>query len=375
MRQREAEVVSIQYLRGVAALLVVVAHACDQFVAGPVEPLLRLIGQGGVDIFFVISGYVMTYTTAVHRYDRPTFFRRRIARIVPLYWTLTLFTAVLLAAAGGLSRVSRFAWSDLFTSLSFVPHYNAGQPGAIAPTLKLGWTLNYEMFFYAWFGAFIACSAGARLVCLSLVFSALVGLTLLLHPIAAPLAFWGNPVVLEFLFGCAIGWYDLNGSPERIPRSVWLAALAAGTIAFFALGAADQSLAWRVLLRGIPGAIVVLAAIGFERRAARLRRSGLLHYLGDASYSIYLSHLFAIVGLRVVWLKLHVPHASASDALVFALCAVAAGTACGCLVYSYVERPLTGLVKRGAMGIGSRADTPPETGTKSNEVESTQSLS
>ena len=349
IRQRGGEVVSIQYLRGAAALLVVLAHACDQFVAGPAEPLLRLIGQGGVDIFFVISGYVMTYTTAINNYDRMTFLRRRIIRIVPLYWTLTLVTAVLLVVAGGMSRDSRFAWGDLVTSILFIPHHNAGEPNIIAPTLKLGWTLNYEMFFYAWFAALITLSPGLRTFFLSLIFGPWVLLTLIFHPAAAPFAFWGDPVILEFLFGCAIGCLDLKGRTDAPPRSIWLAILVIGALSFVALGAIDKSLAARVVLRGVPGALIVVAAVGMERGAGHLRRNGLLHFLGDASYSIYLAHLFAIVGLRIVWLKLHLPSTGWIAALLFPVLAVAAGTALGCLVYIKLERPLTRFVKHGLM--------------------------
>lgn len=345
--RRGGEVVSIQYLRAVAALLVVVAHACDQFVVGPVEPLLRLVGQGGVDIFFVISGYVMTYTTAVNRYDRGTFLRRRIARIVPLYWTLTLFAAALLFAAGGLSRTGRFAWNDLLASLLFIPHYNAGDPGIIAPTLKLGWTLNYEMFFYAWFGLLIGLAPQRRTVALSIVFSMLVGAALLAPPAGALWNFWGSPVVVEFLFGCAIGCLDLNGVVGRVPQRVWIAALLGSSVIFLVLGAIDGELAWRAGFRGMPGAVIVLAAVGWERRSTRLWRSRLIHFLGDASYSIYLAHLFAIVGLRVLWLKLHIPAGDALSASFFSLVAIVSGTGAGCLVYLTLERPLGAWVRQG----------------------------
>ncbi len=349
------EVVSIQYLRGAAALLVVVAHACDQFPVGPLQPLLSVIGQGGVDIFFVISGYVMTYTTAVHKYDRATFYRRRITRIVPLYWALTLGTAVLLVAAGGLSRDSRFSWADLFTSLLFIPHHNAGEPGVIAPVLKLGWTLNYEMFFYAWFGALITLSAAARAAWLTAIFSVLVVVTSLFHPNAAPLLFWGRPVILEFLFGCAIGCCDLRGATVGLPQTIWRTALVAGTVAFLVLGAADGNLGERVQLRGIPAALIVLAAIGLERGASRVWRSRLLHFLGDASYSIYLAHLFAVVGLRILLIRLHATPTEPFGAIVWSMIGVAAGASSGCLVYLWVERPLGQAVKYGVMRIGVRS--------------------
>ncbi|MGH6876771.1 MAG: acyltransferase family protein [Rhizomicrobium sp.] len=349
MRSRAGgEVVSIQYLRGVAAILVVAAHACDQFVSGPVEPAVRLIGQGGVDIFFVVSGYVMTWTAAANNYDRATFFRRRITRIVPLYWVLTFFTAALLAGAGGLARDSRFAWGDLIASLLFIPHVNAGAAGIVAPTLKLGWTLNYEMFFYAWFGAFIGLTPFLRTACLSFVFSLFFAAALLWHPGGAVLGFWSNPIIVEFLFGCLVGCLDVRGVTQRLPGGVWLAILVFGAVSFLVLGGLDRDLAYRAALRGIPAFLIVLAAIGWERGAVAIRRSGVLHFLGDASYSIYLTHLFAIVGLRVLWLWAGLPTSETIDGSIFASIAVCIGTGAGCAAYLLLERPLIALVRRGS---------------------------
>jgi exopolysaccharide production protein ExoZ len=107
------------------------------------------------------------------------------------------------------------------------------------------------------------------------------------------------------------------------------------------LGAIDTTLSARLELRGIPAAVIVLSAIALERSSPITNRNGWLHFLGDASYSIYLSHLFAIVVLRALWLKLQFPATGPWHAALFTAIAVTGGTAFGCMVHITVERPLT----------------------------------
>ena len=186
------EVASIQYLRALAALLVVFVHAQEQYpIGGRIIP--SAFGLGGVDLFFLISGFVMTFTAAQRPLTRLDFLKRRVVRIVPLYWTMTLATAGLIFVAPALTRDSHFAWSDLLTSLSFIPHYNAGKAGSISPIIKLGWTLNYEMFFYLVFAALLPLKPWLRTTSALLVFAVLIALETSTQSRFVLLAFWGRP--------------------------------------------------------------------------------------------------------------------------------------------------------------------------------------
>jgi exopolysaccharide production protein ExoZ len=98
-------------------------------------------GASGVDIFFVISGFVMAHTTRDST-DAVTFFRKRIARIVPLYWIALLWTA---------RHALPSPDADLLKDFFFVPHWSTEFPNSVNPILRQGFTLNYEMFFYALF--------------------------------------------------------------------------------------------------------------------------------------------------------------------------------------------------------------------------------
>jgi exopolysaccharide production protein ExoZ len=106
-------------------------------------------GGGGVDIFFVISGFIMVYTTQSHHVGPFSFFVNRVVRIVPIYWLLTLAVFTLAVIAPHLLGATRAAPSELLKSLLFIPF--AKSNGAVQPILFLGWTLNYEMFFYMLF--------------------------------------------------------------------------------------------------------------------------------------------------------------------------------------------------------------------------------
>ena len=137
----------IEALRALAATLVVVGHILDdapQFGIGSLAPLAELpVWQGGVDLFFVISGFIMVWTFGA-RFGQPgsarEFLVRRVSRIVPLYWLATLATAALLAAAPSLFDRAEFQWRHLVLSMLFLPHY--APDGGLWPILGVGWTLN-----------------------------------------------------------------------------------------------------------------------------------------------------------------------------------------------------------------------------------------
>src|SRR5579863_980395 len=139
------EIFAIQYLRGMAAVIVVLHHI---FSTRGLEYLfLPWFGGFGVDIFFVISGFIMWQTTAAVEIGPVEFWRRRIIRIVPLYW---IFLTVLLIAASLLPSVlytTVINPESTIKSFLFVPYYHESQK-IIAPILIPGWSLNYEMFFY-----------------------------------------------------------------------------------------------------------------------------------------------------------------------------------------------------------------------------------
>src|SRR5205085_10567493 len=159
----------------------------------------------GVDLFFVISGFIMVYASE-RLFGAPEggrlFLGRRIARIVPLYWAFCTLYLVWVACAAATSGKSLPSLPSVLASYAFLPFDGFGD-GFPRPFYTLGWTLNYEMFFYAAFAAFLA---SPRAKAVGGVAGALAMLVLLgtAAPLWMPLAFWAQPIVLEFALGMGI---------------------------------------------------------------------------------------------------------------------------------------------------------------------------
>ena len=271
-------IASIQHLRALACMAVVVFHATED-LGGPLD-----IGQTGVDLFFVISGFIM-WTLAATRESTPkVFLWRRIARIVPLYWLVTLAIFVKCATAPG--AATPFTTANLIDSLLFIPYRS--DDGNILPVLYPGWTINYEMFFYMLMTAALFLRSAWRLPVLA---ATLVGLAVsgaVFHPASAIGQTYTSAITLEFLFGVVVARLWLAG--RRISPRIGAALCGLG-LAILGIGYATLPLphyqAWRFLEAGVPALLIVLGALACEAVLPRMR---LLKSIGDGSYAIYLVH-------------------------------------------------------------------------------------
>ena len=116
--------VNIQVLRAVAAYMVVFHHLIDSwnnYVGTEFAPIYLNVGAAGVDIFFVISGFVMIEATTGKAVSPITFLQKRINRIVPLYWLLSILAAIGMAAGLRMFGGHVSGLPDLIRSLLFVP--------------------------------------------------------------------------------------------------------------------------------------------------------------------------------------------------------------------------------------------------------------
>src|SRR3984893_12183238 len=186
------ELIGVQYLRGIAVILVVLHHLCFNNTQ---------LGPFGVKIFFVISGLVMWHTTVGADISVMSFWHRRLVRIVPLYWiSLSILVAIALSAPQAL-KTTVITPENVVKSFLFIPHYHTVQK-FIAPILIPGWSLNYEMFFYFIFGiALLVKSHALRATMIGVLLWSLVLLGLLLNPEDAATATYTNPDVLLFFDG------------------------------------------------------------------------------------------------------------------------------------------------------------------------------
>lgn len=327
----------IQALRAVAALMVVAHHATIMLGERNHLPIGNWFnGASGVDLFFVISGFVMTISSAPLRsvaHPARTFLARRLERVVPLYWLVTTakVAVLLLVPALGLNAIGNARY--VLDSYLFVASYNP--EGALEPVVVVGWTLNYEMGFYLLFAAALLL----RRRWLWVVLPSLLGLAMwrMMHvPVGpVPLQFFQNTLLLEFLFGTLLGvgvqWV------RRVPWGVGLVLAASGFLPLL-LWPAPMFSVERGVLWGVPALAVVAGAISLEARwGAHTPRWFLA--LGDASYSIYLSHTFALPAIGL--LLGHMRQGGAGEVPLALLGVVVCATVAGELVYRWVERPMT----------------------------------
>lgn len=272
------QLLSIQYLRALAALSVVVFHTSDRVHAR------FTIGAAGVDVFFVISGFIMWMISASNDAPPHRFMANRLRRIVPLYWTATIALASLAALAPTHLPSVKPSLDHALLSLFFIPHDNAD--GRIWPLVVPGWTLNYEMFFYAIFALVLLFSPRRRLILLSTVMVALVligKVWAFRSPIAAT---WTGQISLEFLAGAWLGWaWRAKLLPGRAAGVGLAAAGLAGFLADWALRLNGEN--YRLVTWGVPALLLVAGLVSVDADGG-LPRFSLLKRLGDASYSIYL---------------------------------------------------------------------------------------
>ena len=294
----------IQALRGIAVLLVVLTHARYFFLDTPAFPLadqLLLPGAMGVDLFFVISGFIMVYTTR-HVAGTPReagdFLVRRFARIWPLYALATIvWLTVNHRGLGWLTNWPPFR--GLLLSLSFQP-VDIENPLYFSASLPLGWTLNFEMYFYLVFG--LCLLLGRRrwpMLAAWIVFTVIVvpawkrGLTLdVMSNFRFSIAYLNlvtNPIILEFLAGTAIGWLYLQDwfvlRSQTVARHlVFLALCLAAWAAWSRFAVFHGPTQW-----GAVAALMVLA-LALASKTVELVPPRVLVWLGTISFSLYLTH-------------------------------------------------------------------------------------
>ncbi len=276
---------SIQALRGVTALFIVLEH-------------IRFLNCGafGVDIFFCISGFMIMFST--HR-DSSFFLRKRLIRILPLYYLMTVGTFLLLLLFPGMFEQTKADPVFLLKSLLFIPFDIGG--GVLQPLMRIGWTVNCEFFFYIIFFIALHISRKFRGLLCGLFLAAAVAAANLIPSPPAFLAFYGNPVMLEFLLGIAAyyaawGLYRLHRK-KAFPGIGYPLSLAAIFTCFACLVITKPAINIlgfrRPLVWGLPAFIIVICAFLTGLYIKKMPR--FLVRLGDASFSLYLIHYYPVM--------------------------------------------------------------------------------
>ncbi len=325
MRSNINQLISIQYLRAIATLMVVLHHARNpqKWLFNPLE------GYGafawGVDIFFVISGFIMF--VAARNENHVDFLGRRIIRVAPLYWLATL-AFLALNTHFHIWRIGVEGFTHVAQSLFFIPHYNLDHPDQIWPYLIPGWTLNYEMLFYLIF--FVGLLVRHPLIVTTTTILALFVMGLAFNPDQVVLKAYTKPILLEFLCGVWIAWAYTKGFFNRTAPVVIVIGFAMLFVLPF-FNAGELTIVGRI----IASSLVITGALLL---GGYLPNFKLLNLLGDASYSIYLTHTAISLGVASrLWQ--HVPIEGWTQFVGWVIVALVFSSIVGVLVHLYVEKP------------------------------------
>jgi exopolysaccharide production protein ExoZ len=332
---------SLQVLRGLAACAVVYDHAVQRVdlvwhTHSAVAAWLSWIGNSGVDLFFVLSGFLMAH---LHREQFGThasrrFLVRRIVRIAPLYWVLNAVAMLLLIALPGtFSNAHEVSWSWTLGNFLFLPLPRPS--GLMVHVITVGWTLDYEMYFYVLFALAMLFRRGLALLAAFLLASFTLGLVVKFHQ--PWLVLLTNNLLLEFLAGIGIA---LLLPRLRVPAVIgWI--LLFGGLALLSLS--DRfDIGHRLWTFGVPCALILAGCliIGFRCDGFVGRK---LVTVGDASYSIYLFQAFALPPAAYV-LRLAGMERLPPDLLAVLIAIL--GCAAGMLCWALLEKPITNWLRR-----------------------------
>lgn len=326
MGTNKNQLISIQYLRAIAALMVVLHHARNprEWLFNPLEGSNAF--ACGVDIFFVISGFIMY--VAARNENHVDFLGRRVIRVVPLYWIAT-FSFLAIQTKFHIWLVDLDKLIQVVQSLLFIPHYHPNSTEHIWPYLIPGWTLNYEMLFYFIF--FIGLLLNRPLLVSSLAICSLFSIGIFLNPEAAALKAYTRPILLEFLCGLWIAWAYTKGVFNGFVPLV----IIVGFVILLSLPLIDTG-QFAIAIRILASSMIIAGALLLGNQIQHFK---LLNLLGDASYSIYLTHTVISLGVsRRIWRQ--VPIDGWAQFVGWIMLALVVSSIVGVFVHLYIEKPV-----------------------------------
>jgi peptidoglycan/LPS O-acetylase OafA/YrhL len=337
-QKNDSNIESIQIMRGIAAILVILLHISvkgAQYGNGALKGFD--IGGCGVDLFFIISGYIMCASTINRHLNFGEFMLHRVRRIIPLYWLTTtiawmifLYKPEMVNSSGGETSI----WAS-YTLFPTGAKYLNGN----------GWTLTYEFIFYILFGLVIQKGTYKAMVVSSVMLLALVVAGLVVSYDQATFNIVTANLNLEFIYGMGC-FYLFNKKIVKPTATMGISLSLAGALlltaeAIFKIPNQEMNRGW---LWGLPMLLVFagfLCLEGFIKGSASGLKKSLLA-LGNSSYSLYLFHPFTLSAAAIVLKRMHMD----ANPYLFAAVLFIVTVMAGYLVYLYVERPLMRVSKK-----------------------------
>jgi exopolysaccharide production protein ExoZ len=327
----------VQALRFIAAFMVVITHATF-YTKERLDPNSYFWpdGASGVGLFFVISGFVMVVSSRSLSGTMDgwkTFALKRVVRIVPMYWIATTLKLLTLVFASTAVKHAELNPLNIFCSYFFIPTTNV--EGHIEPLLGVGWTLVFEMFFYAVFAVALLVRRIDYFYIVGSVLAVCALGSLIRNESWSAVRFYLDPIVLNFLLGMIIGRWALTRA--TIPISVAILTVVLG---FTLLLIPETHLKRNVIVSLVSSSVVVWGVVALESRFGQYVPK-LVLFLGSASYTIYLFHSLIAPAVPEIlkWLQI-------GSATVSVIGSVIVATAASSIVYLVLEKPITGVLTK-----------------------------
>lgn len=339
----------LQVLRGLAALMIVFLHlGVAEARYGTLFGMKFLegfrLGAAGVDIFFVISGFVMVLVTRNKLVTPVRFLAHRLSRIYPNYWVYFLLVTLTWMIRPEWVNSSLAGTPDFLSSLVLLPSRGV-------PAVSVAWTLEFEIFFYLVFALLLWISRARVATTVALTMSVLVLLGVLFQPANIILERITHPLILEFAAGAYLGQFMLY---KRVPYTVLMLPL---SLLIFTLHQFGFELAdflhlgedfERVINFGIPAVLLVLGVVALDMRYD-IKYPRLLINIGNASYTLYLSHILLISAAGKLWSSLGLNNHLSN--LIFDIILLLACVVYALLAYVYIEKPLLKRTRKFLMNV------------------------
>lgn len=332
----------IQLMRALAAMLICASHIVHEIFAFSSSPLVLdfyfMPWSIGVDLFFIISGFIMMYTATdmFGQNGAPQHFaKRRLIRILPLYWFFTSLMVIATLLVPEELDTAIFSLKHAVLSFLFIPHIAPGDEVNIHPIMGIGWTLVYEMFFYTVFSISLFFKKHIALSFIGGLFAALFITAHLDLWTPALNLFWSNSIIFNFLLGIAIFMLLKKNKLHNKDLIIMVSSAIIFWAGSYLLGLHNE----RLFHYGMPALIMFCLLY-------RLPLSGslLLGFvaIGDASYTLYLSHPFAVELIKQIFQKMPENLQNASWFLpLFIICAGLASVIGALIFYRLCEKPIT----------------------------------
>lgn len=340
---------NIQSLRGIAALLVVLSHLLiiESKYGGThsILPDLSRFGVFGVDIFFVISGFIMvTITRGKFQSFKETsrFITHRTVRIYPVYWFYTLLLLCVFLIRPEWVNSAQDNQVDILSSFLLIP-------AETLPLLAVGWTLIHEVYFYVIFALIFLFVYEAKLIHALFIWGGGIILFNLFFESASPLVkLVMHPLTLEFIAGCLLAIFYFKNKVKLNSLIVFIGMFLAIAVSLYlfrskigANGLTPEG--WmRPLILGIPAVLVVYFLLMAEKNNMVFNK--IFVVVGDASYSIYLTHILTLSVVGRVWSMFNSD--SIFDNLIMIPFMFLLSAMVGVLSYYWIEKPLISLTRK-----------------------------